>query len=515
MTSPTPSIQIVWLKRDLRVQDHRPLAEAARNGPVLPLYIAEPGLWAQPDASGRHWAFIRECLVELRANLADLGAPLVIRVGEATTVLADLLERLPVAAVWSHEETGNGWTYDRDRAVARLLGNRGVPWHELPQHGVVRRLASRDRWSREWERRMSQALTPAPYLRAALPAMDAGEIPDGRALGLAEDACPLRQAGGRRAAVAALEGFLADRGERYHLEMSSPLTAYESCSRLSPHLAWGTLSMREAVQATRLRASQVKSLPAAERSTWTRALAAFEGRLHWHCHFIQKLESAPRIEHENLQRACDGLRDPEPDPDRLAAWCDGRTGFPFVDACMRALAASGWINFRMRAMLMAFASYHLWLHWREPGLHLARRFTDYEPGIHWSQVQMQSGTTGINSLRIYNPVKQSQDQDPEGHFIRRWVPELARVPDTFIHSPWTMTPADQSDCGLRIGRDYPLPLVAHLAAAREARQRLGAARRQGPARAESQTIFRDHGSRRRGARRGKRHDQERAPDSLS
>jgi deoxyribodipyrimidine photo-lyase len=315
--------------------------------------------------------------------------------------------------------------------------------------------------------------------------------------------------------VAALEGFLAGRGERYHLEMSSPLTAYESCSRLSPHLAWGTLSMREAVQATRLRARQVKALPAAERGTWTRALAAFEGRLHWHCHFIQKLESAPRIEHENLQRACDGLRDPEPDPDRFAAWCDGRTGFPFVDACMRALAASGWINFRMRAMLMAFAGYHLWLHWREPGLHLARRFTDYEPGIHWSQVQMQSGTTGINSLRIYNPVKQSQDQDPEGHFIRRWVPELARVPDTFIHHPWTMTPAEQAACGLRIGQDYPPPLVDHLAAAREARRRLGAARRQGAARAESRAIFRDHGSRRRAARQGKRQGQERAPDSLS
>ena len=374
MPSPRPPVQIVWLKRDLRVQDHRPLAEAARNGPVLPLYIAEPGLWAQPDASGRHWDFIRECLGELRA---DLGAALVIRVGEAVDVLSDLLERLSVAAVWSHEETGNGWTYDRDKAVARLLRARGVPWHELPQHGVVRRLASRDRWSREWERRMAQGLTPAPTLRPAMPDLGPGEIPEGRALGLADDPCPLRQVGGRRAAVTALEGFLTLRGERYHLEMSSPLTAYDACSRLSPHLAWGSLSLREAVQATRLRARQVASLPAAERGTWARALAAFEGRLHWHCHFMQKLESAPRIEHENMQRACDGLRDPEPDPERLAAWCAGRTGFPFVDACMRALGASGWLNFRMRAMLMAFASYQLWLHWREPGLHLARLFTDY------------------------------------------------------------------------------------------------------------------------------------------
>jgi deoxyribodipyrimidine photo-lyase len=496
-----PAIQLVWFKRDLRCEDHRPLAQAAGLGPVLPLYIAEPGLWAQPDAAGRHWAFIRECLSELRAELADRGQPLIVRVGEATEVLADLLDRLPVAAVWSHQETGNGWTYRRDLAVGRLLRAQGVPWHELPQNGVVRGLASRERWSREWERRMTAPLTPAPGLLALDAGLEAGEIPSHRELGLPDDPCPLRQRGGRHAAAEVLEGFLTARGERYHREMSSPLTADEACSRLSPHLAWGTLSLREAVQATRLRQRQVASLPAAQRGGWGRALAAFEGRLHWHCHFIQKLESEPRIEFENLHRACDGLRDPEPDPDRLQAWCEGRTGFPLVDACMRALAASGWINFRMRAMLMAVASYHLWLHWRAPGLHLARRFTDYKPGIHWSQVQMQSGTTGINSLRIYNPVKQSADQDPDGQFIRRWVPELAQVPAQAIHTPWRLSAAEQAALGLRIGRDYPAPIVDHEVAAREARRRLGAIRRQPQAKAEGRAIFQAHGSRRRGGAR--------------
>jgi deoxyribodipyrimidine photo-lyase len=128
---------------------------------------------------------------------------------------------------------------------------------------------------------------------------------------------------------------------------------------------------------------------------------------------------------------------------------------------------------------------------------------------------MQSGTTGINTLRIYNPVKQSQDQDPHGRFIRCWVPELARVPDAFIHAPWKMTPTEQEACGLRIGRDYPPPLVDHLAAAREARRRLGAVRSQGPARAESHAIFRKHGSRRRGPRLDTRREQHRGPDPLS
>jgi deoxyribodipyrimidine photo-lyase len=345
---------------------------------------------------------------------------------------------------------------------------------------------------------MGAPLTPAPRLQGARGLPDPGDIPPAGALGLAADPCPYRQTGGRRAALEVLEGFLTRRGERYHREMSSPVTAYDSCSRLSTHLAWGTLSMREVVQSTRLRREQVAALVPAERRTWVQALAAFEGRLHWHCHFIQKLESEPRIELENLQGSCDGLRDPVPDPERLSAWFEGRTGFPFVDACMRALDASGWINFRMRAMLMAFSSYHLWLHWREPGLHLARRFTDYEPGIHWPQVQMQSGTTGINSLRIYNPVKQSQDQDPDGRFIRRWVPELSAVPEAWIHAPWRMSSAEQARHGVRIGRDYPAPLVDHEVAAREARRRIGSIRRQGPARVESRAIYVAHGSRRRG-----------------
>jgi deoxyribodipyrimidine photo-lyase len=219
-------------------------------------------------------------------------------------------------------------------------------------------------------------------------------------------------------------------------------------------------------------------------------MISFAGRQHWHCHFMQKLEDEPRLEFENLHRAYDGLRPEVADPARLAAWCAGATGYPFIDACMWALKDHGWINFRMRAMLMSFASYHLWLPWRQTGLHLARQFTDYEPGIHWPQVQMQSGTTGINTMRVYNPVKQGYDQDPTGQFVRRFVPELAAVPDAFIHEPWRWPDA--------AGLNYPAPVVDNLSAAKAARDALSGIRKQAEHRAIADTIQQKHGSRKAG-----------------
>jgi deoxyribodipyrimidine photo-lyase len=228
-------------------------------------------------------------------------------------------------------------------------------------------------------------------------------------------------------------------------------------------------------------------------------MLSFAGRQHWHCHFMQKLEDEPRIEFENLHRAYDGLRPDVADAKRLAAWSEGNTGFPFVDACMRALNQHGWINFRMRAMLMSFASYHLWLPWRESGLHLARKFVDYEAGIHWPQVQMQSGTTGINTVRIYNPLKQGYDQDPTGQFVRAHLPELASVPDAFIHEPWRWERA--------ASLTYPPPIVDNTAAARAARDALHGIRKRADHKTEARDIVDRHGSRKTGmpmtgARRG-------------
>ncbi|MFZ0407619.1 MAG: FAD-binding domain-containing protein, partial [Cyanobium sp.] len=456
-------VQIVWFKRDLRVVDHQPLLQACRQGPVLPLVAVEPLFWQQPDASARQWAFCAESLEDLRRDLARLGQPLVVRIGAVEEVLERARRQLGVAGLWSHEETGNDWTYARDRRVAEWARSHAIPWIEIPQFGVIRRLPSRNGWARRWEEHMAEATALSPAALRPLHGIAPGPIPAAADLALRPDPCPQRQRGGRQEALALLASFLSERGARYHRELSSPLTAFRSCSRLSAHLAWGSVSLRELVQAGRRRRDELKALPIGERGEWLRALRGFDERLHWHCHFIQKLESQPDLEFRELHPLTTGLQ--VSNPAHLAAWAEGRTGLPFVDACMRALIATGWINFRMRAMLMSVASHHLNLPWRESGLHLARLFLDYEPGIHWSQCQMQSGTTGINTIRIYNPIKQGQDHDPDGQFLRRWLPELRGVPLVHLHQPWTMAELTQQRLGWVLGVAYPRPIVQPDAAA--------------------------------------------------
>jgi deoxyribodipyrimidine photo-lyase len=474
---------LVWYKRDLRVHDHPALTEAASLGSVLPLYIVEPEYWRLPDISARHFAFLAETLTDLRDQTARAGAPLVIRTGDAVEVLERMCRQHDIRVILSHEETGNGWTYARDRRVAAWARASGIEWREVPQSGVVRRLAHRNGWQRQRDAFMAAPQLEVPALRA-VSGVETGSLPHPRALRLAEDACPHRQRGGRGQGLDLLHSFLNARGEPYRAAMSSPVSAERACSRLSPHIALGSLSLREVVHTT---AARQADHPAGR---WGGALASFQSRLAWRDHFMQKLEDQPDIETRCLQAAAERLRPRISDAARLAAWEKGETGLPFLDACLRYLAATGWLNFRARAMVMACASYHLWLDWRATGAILARRFTDYEPGIHWPQVQMQSGTTGMNTPRIYNPVKQGWDQDPTGVFTRRWLPELAAVPDAYLQNPWKW-----SGAGSVLGRRYPEPVVDVTTAQREARDAVWSLRRKPAARAERVEIIERHASR--------------------
>ena len=473
VTKKQSSVHLVWFKRDLRLPDHKPLLAAARTGlPVLPLYVVEPDYWAQPFASRRQWAFIQDCLRELRDHTARCGQPLCIRTGSVTDVLSKLTERYEILAIHAHQETGNSWTYARDKQVADWSRSRHIALCEYPFNGIVRGLSSRDKWSAVRARRMADDVLSPPASLSPVKGLDPGQIPPKSdplfGAALTGDVQP----GGRQAATDLLRSFLTSRARTYQHGMSAPQSASKVCSRLSPHISFGTLSVREVEKAVAERRAQLGP----QDQMLKRSLSSFSSRLVWRCHFMQKLEDQPDLDRVWMHSGFEGLREPFHNSEFLQAWCQGQTGYPFVDACMRSLNQTGWLNFRMRAMLVSFAAYHLWLDWRQFGPHLARQFTDYEPGIHYSQLQMQSGVTGINTLRIYNPVKQSYDQDPEGKFIRKWVPELANVNLQWLHEPWKMSSELNHHAANPLGKHYPFPLVINETAMKQARARMRDAR---------------------------------------
>lgn len=277
------------------------------------------------------------------------------------------------------------------------------------------------------------------------------------------------------------ENFISERHLDYSKNISNPSLSRLSCSRISPYLAYGNLSMRTVYQRT---------LRHYTLSRNKRSLSNFISRLHWHCHFIQKFESECRYEFENVNRAFDALLKPR-NADYINAWQNGKTGIPIVDACMRCLVSTGYLNFRMRALVVSFFAYNLWQDWRE--LHfLARQFLDYEPGIHYPQLQMQSGTTGINTIRIYNPIKNSKQFDSEGAFIKKWLPELQHIPAALIHEPHHLSLIEQQMYNCEIGKDYPFPIVDVEKTAKYARDVMWGFRRKTAVMTEAKRILEKH-----------------------
>ncbi len=441
---------VVWLKRDLRLEDHQPLCEALDSErPLVLLYCFEPMLLEDQRYSERHWRFVTQSLQCMNRSLRANNIRIMVLQADMVSALEALHDEIGIAAVYSHEETGVDLTYQRDIEVAAWLDKNGIAWHEHPSNGIERGRSNRSGWNQRWQTVMESSLAQPQWRALEAPWPVPGDRLD-RLLLREPPASWLEpdrnfQGGGPAAAQACLDSFFGHRGEAYARSVSSPDLSRTHCSRLSPYLAWGNLSIRQVYQALE---------KCRHRYHWERAMQAFESRLHWHCHFIQKFESECRMEFEDINR---GFLDmPRPtNASAQAAWRSGHTGYPLIDASMRCLQHTGYINFRSRAMLVSFFCHHLWQHWRDAANHLASLFLDFEPGIHYAQLQMQAGVTGTNTVRIYNPVKQSMEHDPDAAFILEWVPELRGYPEHLQHTPWEANPMEK----MMLPEGYPEPIV--------------------------------------------------------
>ncbi|MEO2268509.1 FAD-binding domain-containing protein [Pseudoalteromonas sp. YIC-656] len=471
-------INLVWLKRDFRLDDHAPLHFAALNGkPTLVVYVIEPHYWQLEDTSMRQFTFIAQALRSLATELEKIGAFLLVRSGDVCDVLSRIHQHAPIDTLFNHQETGNSWTFARDQQVFAWCKQHGITVNTYRQQAVFRGKIDRDTWHAKANDWLEQSCYPAPQKLLSLITHHDGLALLDNYVGDDELEAISAQRGSHTAAINTRNSFFTQRIRHYRYGISSIIKSGTACSRLSPYLAYGLVSLRDTMQ-------RLYALPSCDGNR-----DAVLSRLHWHSHFVQKLESEPRYCEQAVHQDLVTLRENEFDPMQFQRWCQGQTGVPFVDACMRYLHHHGWLNFRMRAMLIAYASYQLWLDWHQPAAFLAQQFVDYEPGIHYPQVQMQSGTTGINPWRMYNPVTQGQKYDAQGHFIRKWLPELDHVPSAYIHTPWLYTKLKTDS--------YDRPSFPPDVALRQAKEKISAFYKAHVNRSETQRIITTHASRKR------------------